>query len=123
MFHLPQVVVAQSVSDFRLRNAVLELWEVHRYGTDSYGDADYVSIYGMRPADAMTAIMSGDASPAQIAASFPKFRLNRSAFSSGICSASFSKACHVLSVEPSSTTIISIGNPVFDASACMSDRF
>jgi hypothetical protein len=33
------------------RNAVLELWEVQRYGTDSYGDADYVSIYGMRPAD------------------------------------------------------------------------
>jgi hypothetical protein len=33
------------------RNAVLELWEVQRYGIDSYGDADYVSIYGMRPAD------------------------------------------------------------------------
>ena len=33
------------------RNAVLELWEVQRYGTDSYGTADYVSIYGMRPAD------------------------------------------------------------------------
>lgn len=33
------------------RNAVLELWEVQRYGTDSYRDADYVSIYGMRPAD------------------------------------------------------------------------
>src|SRR5256885_14448349 len=33
------------------RNAVLELWEVQRYGTDSYGDADYVSIYGMRPTD------------------------------------------------------------------------
>jgi len=33
------------------RNAVLELWEVKRYGIDSYGDADYVSIYGMRPAD------------------------------------------------------------------------
>jgi hypothetical protein len=33
------------------RNAVLELWEVQRYGTDSYGDVDYVSIYGMRPAD------------------------------------------------------------------------
>ena len=33
------------------RNAVLELWEVERYGIDSYGDADYVSIYGMRPAD------------------------------------------------------------------------
>ena len=33
------------------RNAVLKLWEVQRYGTDSYGDADYVSVYGMRPAD------------------------------------------------------------------------
>ena len=33
------------------RNEVLDLWEVHRYGTDSYGDADYVSIYGMPPAE------------------------------------------------------------------------
>ena len=33
------------------RNAVLEMWEVERYGTDSYGDADYVSVYGMRPAE------------------------------------------------------------------------
>jgi 16S rRNA G966 N2-methylase RsmD len=33
------------------RNAVLELAEVQRYGVDSYDDADYVSIYGMRPAD------------------------------------------------------------------------
>jgi hypothetical protein len=33
------------------RNAVLELWEVERYGVESFGDADYVSIYGMRPAD------------------------------------------------------------------------
>src|SRR5215471_2329422 len=33
------------------RNAVLDLWEVRRYGSDSYGDEDYVSIYGMRPAD------------------------------------------------------------------------
>ena len=33
------------------RNAVLELWEVRRYGIDSYGDADYVAIYGMRPAE------------------------------------------------------------------------
>jgi len=31
------------------RNAVLGLWEVQRYGIDSYGDAEYVSIYGMRP--------------------------------------------------------------------------
>lgn len=35
----------------RKRNAVLELWEVQCYGTHSYGDADYVSVYGMRPAD------------------------------------------------------------------------
>ena len=33
------------------RNAVLEPWEVKRYGIDSYGDADYVSVYGMRPDD------------------------------------------------------------------------
>jgi hypothetical protein len=32
------------------RNQVLELWEVQRYGTDSYGDSDYVSIYGLPPA-------------------------------------------------------------------------
>jgi hypothetical protein len=33
------------------RNQVMELWEVQRYGTDSYGDPDYVSIYGMKPAE------------------------------------------------------------------------
>jgi len=33
------------------RNAVLDLWEVERYGTESFGDPAYVSIYGMRPAD------------------------------------------------------------------------
>ena len=33
------------------RNKVLELWEVQRYGSDSYGDRDYVSIYGMAPAE------------------------------------------------------------------------
>lgn len=32
------------------RNKILELWEVQRYGSDSYGDRDYVSIYGMAPA-------------------------------------------------------------------------
>jgi hypothetical protein len=31
------------------RDAVLQLWEVHRYGLDSYRDADYVSLYGMPP--------------------------------------------------------------------------
>jgi hypothetical protein len=33
------------------RNAVLELQEVERYGIDSYGDVDYVSIYGLRPSE------------------------------------------------------------------------
>jgi len=33
------------------RNSVLELWEVERYGTESYGDPDYVSIYGLPPRD------------------------------------------------------------------------
>jgi hypothetical protein len=32
------------------RNAVLDLWEVQRYGSDSYADSDYVSIYDLRPA-------------------------------------------------------------------------
>jgi hypothetical protein len=31
------------------RNEVLTLEEVERYGRDSFGDADYVSIYGLRP--------------------------------------------------------------------------
>ena len=31
------------------RNAVLELWEVQRYGSGSYGDTDYVSIYARLP--------------------------------------------------------------------------
>jgi hypothetical protein len=29
----------------------LELWEIERYGRDSYRDADYVSVYGMRPTE------------------------------------------------------------------------
>jgi RNA cap guanine-N2 methyltransferase len=33
------------------RNQVMALWEVERFGTDSFGDPDYVSIYGMRPAE------------------------------------------------------------------------
>jgi hypothetical protein len=33
------------------RSDVLELWEIERYGRDSYRDADYVSVYGMRPAE------------------------------------------------------------------------
>jgi hypothetical protein len=31
------------------RNEVLSLTEIERYGLDSYSDADYISIYGMRP--------------------------------------------------------------------------
>src|SRR5690242_3626342 len=33
------------------RNQVMELWEIQRYGNDSFADADYVSIYGMPPAE------------------------------------------------------------------------
>jgi 16S rRNA G966 N2-methylase RsmD len=33
------------------RNDVLDLWEVHQYGRDSFGDPDYVSLYGLKPAD------------------------------------------------------------------------
>jgi 16S rRNA G966 N2-methylase RsmD len=35
----------------RRRNDLLDLWEVERYGRDSFGDPDYVRIYGMRPAE------------------------------------------------------------------------
>jgi 16S rRNA G966 N2-methylase RsmD len=34
-----------------MRNKVLELSEVKRYGRESFEDPDYVSIYGLRPAD------------------------------------------------------------------------
>jgi len=34
-----------------MRNQVLELSEVERYGADSFGDPDYISIFGMRPAE------------------------------------------------------------------------
>jgi hypothetical protein len=33
------------------RNQVMELWEIQRYGIDSYSDADYVCVYGMKPAE------------------------------------------------------------------------
>src|SRR3981081_1769503 len=33
------------------RNVVLDLWEILRYGSDSYGDVDYVSIYGLPPVE------------------------------------------------------------------------
>ena len=33
------------------RNQVVELWEVEKFGRDSFGDADAVSLYGMRPAE------------------------------------------------------------------------
>ncbi|HXY31166.1 MAG TPA: hypothetical protein VEI06_10705 [Gemmatimonadaceae bacterium] len=41
----------QLLLDGSKRNAVLQLWEVERYGTDSFGNADYVSIFGMPPRD------------------------------------------------------------------------
>jgi hypothetical protein len=33
------------------RNQVMELWEVQKYGADSFSDPDYVCIYGMKPAE------------------------------------------------------------------------
>ena len=33
------------------RNVVLDLAEVHRDGSDSYGDPDYVAIFGLTPAE------------------------------------------------------------------------
>lgn len=33
------------------RNDVLALWEVERYGRDSFRDPDYVSVYGLKPAE------------------------------------------------------------------------
>jgi 16S rRNA G966 N2-methylase RsmD len=33
------------------RNDILALWEVLQYGRDSFGDPDYVAVYGLRPAD------------------------------------------------------------------------
>jgi len=33
------------------RNSVLELWEVLRFGSDTFGDANYLSIYGLQPAE------------------------------------------------------------------------
>lgn len=32
-----------------MRNALLALWQVQQYGRDSFGDPDYVSIYGLTP--------------------------------------------------------------------------
>ena len=33
------------------RNQIVELWEVEKFGCDSFGDPDAVSLYGMRPAN------------------------------------------------------------------------
>jgi hypothetical protein len=33
------------------RNKLVDLWEVQRYGLDSFGDPDFVSIYGLKPAE------------------------------------------------------------------------
>ena len=33
------------------RNQIIELWEVEKFGRDSFGDPDAVSLYGMRPAE------------------------------------------------------------------------
>jgi len=33
------------------RNLIMELWEVQKYGSDSFSDPEYVCIYGMPPAE------------------------------------------------------------------------
>lgn len=33
------------------RNELVDLWEVQRYGLDSFGDPDFVSIYGLKPVE------------------------------------------------------------------------
>ena len=33
------------------RNQLMELWEVEQFGSDSFGDPNYVSIYGMKPVE------------------------------------------------------------------------
>jgi hypothetical protein len=33
------------------RNELVDLWEVQRYGLESFGDPDFVSIYGLKPAE------------------------------------------------------------------------
>jgi hypothetical protein len=33
------------------RNQIVELWEVEKFGRDSFGDPDAVSLYGMSPAE------------------------------------------------------------------------
>jgi hypothetical protein len=33
------------------RNQIMELWEVQKFGSDSFGDPDHVCIYGMKPAE------------------------------------------------------------------------
>jgi len=33
------------------RNQIVELWEVEKFGRDSFGDPDAVALYGMRPAE------------------------------------------------------------------------
>jgi len=33
------------------RNHVMRFWEIQKYGVDSYADADYVCVYGMKPAE------------------------------------------------------------------------
>jgi hypothetical protein len=41
----------QSLLNGAKRDAVLDLAEVQRYGMESWGDPDYVCIYGLRPSD------------------------------------------------------------------------
>jgi hypothetical protein len=35
------------------RDQIMELWEVQKYGADSFSDSNYVCIYGCRPKSGM----------------------------------------------------------------------
>ena len=51
----PDSAIPRYDRDFLLspakRNQTVELWEVEKFGRDSFGNPDAVSLYGMRPAE------------------------------------------------------------------------
>lgn len=38
------------------RNELLDLREIQQYGRDSFGDPDYVSVYGLKPTSGMRVV-------------------------------------------------------------------
>ena len=57
-----------------MRNELIGLWEVERYGSDSFVDVDYVCVYGLRPRDGtatVCACWAGRSSSARATGSRP----------------------------------------------------